>query len=215
MAGRGGVDLARDAQALLDQLLQTPAGAVAGEHAQVVEVDGAALVGVGDLLVIDFREPVVGGDGAGVGEDQTAHGVGDGGVLLHPPVVDMQVVVHQLLVVQHGGVQVADLLPLLAVEDVGLGHVGIARLAEDVLHAVLDVLHGDLAVMDFALVIRRDLQGQEINDVRIVLHVGGLKGLGDGGADLGDVERGDLPIPLDDLIHETPAFSMINSIPCS
>ena len=22
-------------------------------------------------------------------------------------------------------------------------------------------------------------------------------------------------IPLDDLIHETPAFSMINSIPCS
>ena len=215
VAGRGGVDLARDTQALLDQLLQTPAGAVAGEHGEVVEVDGAALVGVGNLLVIDFREPVVGGDGAGVGEDQAAHGVGDGGVLLHPPVVDMQVVVHQLLVVQHGGVQVADLLPLLAVENVGLGHVGIACLAENVLHAVLNVFHGDLAVMDLILVIRRDPQGQEINDVRIVLHVGGLKGLGDGGADLGDVERGDLSIPLDDLIHETPAFSMINSIPCS
>ena len=31
--------------------------------------------------------------------------------------------------------------------------------------------------MDLILVIRRDPQGQEINDVRIVLHVGGLKGL--------------------------------------
>ena len=129
--------------------------------------------------------------------------------------VVFKVKVHQLLVVQHGGVQVADLLPLLAVENVGLGHVGIACLAENVLHAVLNVFHGDLAVMDLILVIRRDPQGQEINDVRIVLHVGGLKGLGDGGADLGDVERGDLSIPLDDLIHETPAFSMINSIPCS
>ena len=50
VAGRGGVDLAGDAQALLDQLLQAPAGAVAGEHGEVVEVDVAVPVGVGDLL---------------------------------------------------------------------------------------------------------------------------------------------------------------------
>ena len=172
-----------------------------------MEVDVPVPVGIGDLRVIDLAEPVVGGDGAGVGQDQAAHGVGDGGVLLHPPVVDVQVVVHQLLVVQHGGVEVADLLPLLAVEDVGLGHVLVAGLAQHALHAVLDVLHGDLSVVDLVLVIRRDLQGQEVDDVRVVLLLGGLEGLGDGGADFGDVERGDLPIPLDDLIHETPAFS--------
>ena len=210
VAGRGGVDLARDAQALLDQLLQAPAGAVAGEHGEVVEMDVPVPVGVGNLRVVDLREPVVGGDGAGVGQDQAAHGVGDGRVLLHPPVVDVEVVVHQLLVVQHSGVEVADLLPLLAVEDVGLGHVLIAGPAQHALHAVLDVLHGDLAVADLVLVVCRDLQGKEIDDVRVVLLPGGLEGLGDGGADLGDVERGDLPIPLDDLIHETPAFSIKN-----
>ena len=67
---------------------------------------------------------------------------------------------------------VADLLPLLAVENVGLGHVGIARLAENVLHAVLNVFHGDLIILDLVLIIRRDPQCQQIDDVRIVLPCG-------------------------------------------
>ena len=115
VAGGRGVDLAGDAEALLDELLQAPAGAVAGEHGEVVEVDVAAFVGGGDLWVIDLAEPVIGGDGAGVGQDQAAHGIGDGGVLLYPPIVDLQIVVHQVLVIQHGGFQIADLFPLLAV----------------------------------------------------------------------------------------------------
>ena len=61
----GGGDLSGDAaQPLLDELLQAPAGAVAGEHGEVVEVDLRVAVGVGDLLVVDLREPVVGGDSA-------------------------------------------------------------------------------------------------------------------------------------------------------
>ena len=35
-----------------------------------------------DLLVVNLAEPIVGSDGAGVREDQSAHGVGDGGVFL-------------------------------------------------------------------------------------------------------------------------------------
>ena len=203
VVGGGGGDLAgHAAQTLLDQLLQTPAGAVAGEHAQVVEMDGGAAVGLGHLLVIDLAEPVVGGDGAGVGQDQTAHGVGDGGVLLHAPVVDLQVVVHQILVVEEGGVDVADLLPLLAVEDIGLGHVGIAGLGQHLLHAVLDVLHGDLAVLHLALEVGGDPQGDEIDHAGVIVLVQRLKGLGDGGADLLDVEVYDLPVSLDHLIHE-------------
>ena len=34
-------------------------------------------------------------DGAGIGEDQAAHTVGNGGVLLHAPVVDLQIVIHR------------------------------------------------------------------------------------------------------------------------
>ena len=179
-----------------------------------MEMDVAALVGIGNLRIIDLAEPVVGGDGTGVGEDQSAHGIGDRGVLLHPPVVDVQVVVHQLLVVQHGGVQVADLLPLLAVEDIGFGHIGVAGLGEDLLHAVLDVLHGDLAVGDLLLIIRRYLQGQQIDDIGIVLLVGGFKGLGNGHADLGKIELGDFAVTLHYLIHEDPCFLSYFPVRC-
>ena len=61
-------DLARNAaKPFLDQLLQAPAGAVAGEHGKIVEMDVAISVSVGHFLVIDLAEPVIGGDGAGVG----------------------------------------------------------------------------------------------------------------------------------------------------
>src|SRR5699024_10343543 len=173
----------------------------AGEHAQVVEVDLRVAVGVGDLLVVDLGEPVVGGDGPGVGENEAAHRVGDGGVLLYPPVVDLQVVVHQLLVVEQGGVDVAHLLPLFAVEDVGLGHVGVARLGQDLFHAVLDVLHGDAAVPDLGLKICGHPQGQQVDDGGVELLVQGLEGLGDGGADFSNLKLGGGAVPLGYLVH--------------
>jgi hypothetical protein len=57
MSRRGGGDLARNAaQALPDELFQAPARAVARQHGQVVDVDVAALVRIGDLFVIDLAE---------------------------------------------------------------------------------------------------------------------------------------------------------------
>src|SRR5699024_12338797 len=46
-----------------------PAGAVAREHGEVVEMNVGVAVGGGNLVVVDLAEPVVGGDGAGVGEE--------------------------------------------------------------------------------------------------------------------------------------------------
>ena len=204
VTGRGGGDLPRDApQPLLDELLQRPAGAVAGEHGQVVDMDVGIAVGVGHLLVVDLAEPVVGGDGAGVGQDESAHRVGDGGVLLHPPVVDLEVVVHQLLVVEQGGVHIAHLLPLLAVEDVGLGHIGVARLGQHLLHAVLDVLHRDAAVPDLGLEVGGDPQSQHVDHAGMILLFQRLKGFGNGGADLADLKLGGGAVPLGHLIHHT------------
>ncbi|MPN08715.1 hypothetical protein SDC9_156000 [bioreactor metagenome] len=100
----GGGNLAGNApKPLLNELFQAPPGAVAGEHGQIVNVEIAAFVGLSHLRVVNLAEPVVGGDSPGVGQNQPAHGVGDGGILLHPPVVDVQVVVDQILIVQHGG----------------------------------------------------------------------------------------------------------------
>ena len=179
---------------------------VAREHGQVVEVDGRAPVGFSYLLIVDLSEPVVSGDGAGVGEDQVAHRVGDGGVLLHPPVGDLQIVVHQVLVVEEGGVHVRgvhvpDLLPLLAVQDVGLGHVRIAAFRQHLFHAVLDVLHGDAAVLDLVLEVRRHMEGQQVDHAGMIGLVQGHEGLGDGAGDLADGEFGDLSVTLFDLVH--------------
>ena len=202
VARRRGGNLPRNAaQPLLDQLLQTPARAVAGQHAQIVKVDRRAAVGLRHLGVVDLAEPVVGRDGAGVRQDQTAHGVGDGTVLLHAPVVDAQIVVHQVLVVEQGAADIAHLLPLLAVEDVGLRHIGIARLAEHALHAVLHVLDGDQAVPDLRLKVRRDPQGQHIDDAGMVFFVQRHEGFFNGAADFSDLKFRDVPVALQYLVH--------------
>ncbi len=202
MLGRSGGDLAGNAaQTLLNELLQTPAGAVAGQHRHIVDVEVAVAVGVGDLVVVDLAQPVVGGDGAGVGEDQTADGVGDGGVFLHAPVHDLKILVHDVLVVDHGLGDVAELFALAAVEDVGLGDVLVASAAQDGFHAVLDVLHGDLAVLDLLFEVRSDLQRQKVDGVVVILLFQGVKGLLDRCADLRNVEVNDLAVALDDTVH--------------
>ncbi len=181
VAGGRGRDLTRHAaQALLDQLLQAPARAVAGQHRQVVQVDRRAAVRLSNLLVIHLAEPVVGGDGAGVGQDQAAHGIGHRGILLHAPVVDLQVVVHQVLVVQQRRVDVAHLLPLLAVQYVGLRHVRVTRFRQHLFHAVLDVLNGDFSVVDLVLKVRCHVQRQQLDHAGMVLPLGRVERLCDG-----------------------------------
>ena len=66
MACRRGIDLARNAETLLNELLEAPACAVTGQHGQVVQVNVAITVGRGYLLIVNFAQPVVGGDCTGV-----------------------------------------------------------------------------------------------------------------------------------------------------
>ena len=59
-------------------------------------------VGVGDFVIIDFREPVVGGDRSGVGKNQSADGLGDGGVFFYAPVIDFNIVINGFFEVEDG-----------------------------------------------------------------------------------------------------------------
>ena len=181
VAGRLRRDLAgHAAQSLLDELLERPACAVAREHGQVVQVDVGAAVRARHLVVVDLGEPVVGRDGAGVGQDEAAHGVRDRGVLLHAPVLNLDVLVHEVLVVQQRRVGVAHLLALLAVQDVGLRHVGVPGGGEHLLHAVLHVLDADDAVFDLRLEMGGHVEGQKVDGRRMVLLAQGVERLGDG-----------------------------------
>ena len=118
----------------------------------------------------------------------------------------MQVVVHQLLIIEEGGACVAHVLPLLAVEDVGFGHLAVPGLDEHLLHAVLDVLHVDEAVPDLVLEVRRHPQGQQLHHIRVRLLPLGLKGPGHGRDDLVYMKGNDGAVPLVHLVH-TPHSS--------
>ncbi len=158
-------------------------------------------MGLGDLLVVDLAEPVVGGDRAGVGKDQAAYAVGDGAVLLYAPVVDLEIVVHQLLVVEEGGTDVAHLFALLAIEDICLCDIGVAAFGKHLFRAVLYILDGDLVVLDLGLKIRCDAQGEHIDHGRMALLSQSVKRLLYRRADLADIEICNCAVSFDHLIH--------------
>ena len=111
-------------------------------------MDRCAAVRLGDLVVINFAQPVVRCDRAGVGKNKSAYGIRNGGILFHAPVVDLKIVVHQLLVVEQCGTYITHFLTLSAVQNISLRHISISGLGEHFLDAVLDIFNCDHAVPD-------------------------------------------------------------------
>ena len=209
MRGRGGADLPRNtAEPLFNELLEAPSGAVAGEHAQIMQMQLGAAVRLRDLRVVNFAQPVVCRDGAGVGQNQTADRIGDRGVFLHAPVVDPEIIVHQLLIVEQGAADVAELFALLAVENIGFCHVRIACLAQNALHTVLNIFYRNQIVSDLRLKLRRDTQSQQLDHTRMILPTYRLKGFGDGIADLGNVKFHHASVSFHYSVHNRSSFFM-------
>ena len=207
MRRRSGADLAHHAaKSFRDELTKAPSGAVAGEHAQIMQMQIRIPMRLRDLCVVDLAQPVVGCDGAGVGEDQTADGICDRGVLLHAPVVDAEVVVHQLLVVKKCASDIAELFTLLAVQNVGLGHIRIARFTQNALHAVLNILHRNQIVLDLRLKLRCDTQRQHLDHTGVMIPAHCLKCLCDRIADLGNVKFRNASVSLCYPIHNRSSF---------
>ncbi len=167
-------------------------------------MDRAGAVRVRDLAVVDLGQPVVRGDRAGVRKDQTADRIRDRRVLLDAPVVDLQIVVHEVLVVEHRGIDVADLLALFAVENVRLCDVRIAGLGQNLFDAVLNLFNRDAAVLDLAFEIGRDVQREQLDHARMILLFGCFKRLGDGRRDLLNRKIRDLTVSFDNLVHKNP-----------
>ena len=186
MAGRRGCDFAGNAaEPLLDELAQRPAGTVAGQHGKIVKMNVCVSVRVCDFVVIDFGEPVIRGNCAGVGKNQSPDGIGDGGIFLDAPVCGFDVFIDELLVVEHCGFHVAQLFALSAVKDISLCNVRIICLDEDGLDAVLNILDGNQSVFDFRLEIRCYLESEKIDGIGIVIPITRFKCLRDGMTDFG------------------------------
>ena len=206
VACRGGIYLARNAEALLDQLLEAPAGTVAGEHAQIVQVQVAVAVGIADLLVVNLAEPVVCGDSSGVRKDKAADRISDGRVFLDAPVENVYIAVDGLFIVKVGVFHIAQFLALLTIKYICLCNTLIATARQDRLDAVLNILDRNIAVFYLRQEVSRDLERDEIDDIIGVLGVGGLKRLFNGVCDLGDVKIYDFSVSLNDLVHLFPPY---------
>jgi len=153
-------------------------------------------VGIGDLFVVNFAEPIVGGDGAGVAEDQTADRIGNGGVFLDTPVVDIDVVINGVLVVKIGILGVAEFFTLLTIKDICLGDVCISGLNQNGFNAVLNIFNGDLLVFYFTFKIGSNFKGKEVYNIGVVLLFLSLKCLSDSIADFGNIKLYYLSVSL-------------------
>ena len=200
VTGRARGDLACDAsKALSDQLLERPAGTVTGEHGKVVDVNVRVAVGVGDFFVIDFAEPVVRGNSAGVRKDKAADGIGDGRIFLHTPVGNAEVIVDDVLEVEARRFDLAERRVLVAVFHVGFRNVDIVRLDEGDFDGVLNVLDGHLFILNLVVENRGHAKREDLDDVRGGIFVLGAESAFNGAFDFAEVERDNGPVSFGDL----------------
>ena len=172
VSGRCGGNLTSDsAQTFLNELSKRPTCAVAGKHRQVVYMNVGVAVCVADFFVVNFAEPIVGGDSARVGKDKSADGIGNGGVLFYTPVLEFYVTVDELFVVENSRLHITDFFSLFTIQDISSCNVGITRLFQNRFYAVLDAFYGDLVVLNLWLKVRGNSQSKRLDDAWNVLSV--------------------------------------------
>ncbi len=103
----------------MQQGAQRPAGAIAGQHVEVVDVQGALAVGLAQSGRIDMLKPVVGDHFARHVEDQPAQRIALVGVGIDPPVLARQVFIDRGFHVDQRLAVFAQFLVGLAIDDVG------------------------------------------------------------------------------------------------
>ena len=213
MPGRRRSDFSRNtAQSFLNQLFQRPAGAVACQHRQIMNMQKSIAMGIGNLLIINFRQPVIGRNGSAIAQDQPTYRIGYCRVFFYPPVGHIQITIHQILIVQNSGLHIANFFPLLAIQNIGFGNICIACLNQHSLHTVLNILHLNPVIFNFWLKIRCHLQCQQINDAGMILLFLGFKSSGNRLADFSNIKICHRAVSLHHCIHlNTPVstFSLL------
>ncbi len=127
-------------ETLEQQAAQRPAGAVAGEHVEVVDVEIGFTVRLPDFRRINVRQPVVGNHLAGNVEDQPAERIALVGVSLDAPVGAVDVLVDRGLDIDQRLARVAQPAMLVAVGHIGPEGVQVIGFDQDLLDDILHLL---------------------------------------------------------------------------
>ncbi len=196
---RPGLDLARHAvQAFVQQRAQRPAGAVAGQHVEVVDVDVALAVRGAGLGRIDVRQPVVGGDLAGDVEDQPAERIALVGVGIDPPVGAGEVFVDRAFDIDLHLALAAQRRVPFAVDDVGARGGGEAVGDQRFLDHVLDLLDADRLIAE-AMGEHAQHPFGETDRFVVAVFAAGPARTAQRGTDLAGIESGATAVALDHL----------------
>ena len=155
----------------------------------------------GNFIIIDLGKPVVCGDSAAVGKNETADGIGDGGVFLYSPVGDVEILVNGVTIVKHRGLDVAQLFTLTAIENVCLGNVSISCLNEHGFDAVLNIFNCNEVILDLRSEIGRNLESEQIQNIRMAGLILSLKCKKHCAFDFTDVKIDNLVIAFYDTVH--------------
>ena len=149
-----------------------------------MDMDIGIAVGLCDLIIINFRKPVVCRNCSGIAQDQSSHGISNGRIFLYTPILYLNIAVHHILVIKNGGFHGAHLFPLFTVQNIGLGSLLITGLSKYLFHAVLNILHMDAVFLHLSLKISRYTQSQQIDHIIVVLDICGIKCLHNSVTDL-------------------------------
>jgi hypothetical protein len=195
---RRGLDLAGHAvETLHQERAQRPAGAVATEHVEIVQVEVALTVRGTDLRRIDVVQPVVRRDLAGDVQDQPAEAVALVGVRRDAPVLPRQVFVDRPLDIDRGAPIGAQHAMLLPVRDVGPGGPQMVGLDQCHLDLVLYPLDPHRFVHHAFEQARGDV-GRQSGGNGFVIGLGGETGLQQRLPDFAFVEGNQAPVAFDD-----------------
>ena len=108
-------------------------------------------VSICNFFVVNLRKPVVSSNCTGVGKDKTTNRICNCGVFLNTPVVDLNVVVNDLLIVKDCRLNLSYLCSLATVNDVCLCNICVTCLNKNILNRVLNIFNCDFAVVDLGL----------------------------------------------------------------
>jgi len=142
MLGGAAVYLARyTAKAADQQVSQIPAAAVHRQNVEIVEVDISADVGLTHLFGKDPVQPIGAVHRRKDVVVEALQGKAHVRVLFDSPIELFQITIDQLVRIDESP-NIAQLAVQVAVEDIGLGRLGMAIVDEGALHQVLNVLDG-------------------------------------------------------------------------
>ncbi len=113
-----------------------------------------------NLVIIDFRKPVIRRNRPGIAKDQPSDRIRYRGIFFYPPVLYLYIAVHHVFIIEDRGFHIAHLLPLFAIKDKCFCRLRVPRLFQHLFHAVLNVFHMDSPIPYFALEFRRYTQRQ-------------------------------------------------------